>query len=367
MKNSGVSKIQSPEKEIKTSTLWIFELSQTLIRFSVIVLLGWLISAYIGLNTTWIAITAFLGVINTIYTFTLFFLRKRIRKSFRLLKWLHHLSIIVCLVIFSMIVIITGREKSDYFLLFVFYLTIIPLTQIDFPFEETAVSEILISSAYPISIFATGLVKETGIFITKTIFLMVIATANITLSWILKRKHSLLLDANYKLHLMAITDPLTQLYNRSFLQEQLSREVARSKISRNSVSIIVCDIDNFKSFNDEFGHIEGDNMLIQISEIIKSEVRQVDTVARFGGEEFVIILPSTSKKEATVVAERIRKNIEALSEEKFRKRITLTFGVASFPEDARDEIELLRRADRVLLEAKLAGKNRVEICRGMLG
>ncbi len=367
MKNISSSKIDSFNEETKTLTLWIFELTKSLIRFSLIILLGWLISVYNSFSKVSIAIIITLSTINAIYTVFLLLLRKKIMKNFRLLKVLHHFSITVYLVIFSMIVIITGKEKSDYFLLFVLYLTVIPLAQLDFPFEETAFSEILISAAFPVSILFSGPIQETRIFITKMTFLVAIAVANIAFSWVLKRKHNLLLDTSHKLHLTSITDPLTQLYNRRFLQDELNREVIRSKASGSIMSIIVCDIDNFKSFNDECGHIEGDNLLIKISEAIKSEVRQIDTVARFGGEEFVIILPATTRKEAMVVAERIRKKIEFLPQEKFRKKITMTFGVASFPKDARDDIELLRRADRALLEAKLAGKNRVETCRGMLG
>lgn len=367
MKSDQVVKTTTPEKEINSATLWLFELTKTLIRFSVILLLGWLVQKNIGLNQTWVSIIASLFLINVGYIVILFVFKDKLRKNFYLLKLMHHLSLALCLLMFSMMVIATGREKSDYFLIFAFYLTIIPLAQIDFPFKETVISEILISSAYPVSLLLTGPIKEMETFAIRASFLLAIAVANIVFTWILKREHKMLIAANHKLHFMAITDPLTGLYNRRFLREELTREISRSKRSKSSFSIIISDIDNFKNFNDEFGHIEGDNLLIHVSDIMKSEVRQVDIVARFGGEEFAIVLPSASKTEAAKVAERIGKKIEVSSEKNFGKKVTMTFGIASYPEDAKDEIELLIRADRALLEAKLAGKNRVGICQGILG
>lgn len=177
-----------------------------------------------------------------------------------------------------------------------------------------------------------------------------------------------MLHANTRLKNMAITDQLTGLFNRRYLHEELSREIARSRRSSSRrVSVILADLDDFKNFNDEFGHLEGDKLLSFATGIFTKETRQMDLVSRFGGEEFVIMLPSTSKQEACRIAERIRTQFAKMTEEQFGKRLTLSFGVATFPEDAREELELLRRADRAMYEAKALGKNRVNSCVGMLG
>jgi len=116
------------------------------------------------------------------------------------------------------------------------------------------------------------------------------------------------------------------------------------------------DIDNFKAFNDTYGHQAGDSIIREISKIFKDVSRKIDIVARYGGEEFGIILPMTKKEEALVLAERIRKAVETSPR---LKNITISIGVASYPADGNVKEDLISKTDKALYEAKRSGKNRI--------
>ena len=123
------------------------------------------------------------------------------------------------------------------------------------------------------------------------------------------------------------------------------------------------DIDNFKSYNDDFGHIHGNYVLSIVAAIVKKIVRSIDTVARFGGEEFCIILPGTTKENAVLMAERIRTEVDKVCVPEWSsavsRKITISLGVASFPEDTEEQELLIKKADEAMYAAKKAGKNRV--------
>lgn len=166
-----------------------------------------------------------------------------------------------------------------------------------------------------------------------------------------------------KLFEKAIRDPLTNLYNRYFLEEEGKREIDRAKRYRYTVSLIMFDLDDFKRVNDTYGHQEGDKVLIKFAKILKSKVRSTDMPVRYGGEEFIVLLPNTTPNEAVIVAERIRKVME---EVRFRFgseeiKITVSAGIASCePEDCSLET-LIYRADKAMYRAKREGKNRVAL------
>ena len=158
---------------------------------------------------------------------------------------------------------------------------------------------------------------------------------------------------------MAITDGLTGLLNHRRAHEILRQEIKRAKRYQRPLSILMLDVDSFKSFNDTFGHPQGDVLLCSIAKILKRSVRNVDFVGRYGGEEFVVILPETIRSDAFILAERIR---EAIASEPFRAGgqiiyKTVSIGVASFPDDAEEPTELVQMADEALYRAKRAGKN----------
>lgn len=160
---------------------------------------------------------------------------------------------------------------------------------------------------------------------------------------------------------LAITDGLTRLSTHRYFQECLEREVNRAKRFNFIFSLIILDIDNFKSLNDTYGHLEGDKVLIEISKIMRSCVRETDVVARYGGEEFVVILSETDKKGAVITAERIREGVEKYKFIIGGKRIlvTVSIGVSTYPEDAHTKTEIIRQADKALYKAKTSGKNKV--------
>jgi len=169
---------------------------------------------------------------------------------------------------------------------------------------------------------------------------------------------------NAKLHedtiQLAITDGLTGLYNHRYFQEILEDEIARAKRYNLYISLIFIDIDNFKKFNDKYGHQEGDKVLKIVSQSILKSIRQVDCAARYGGEEFAVIMPENDIDSAYIVAERIRENVIADTKEFFSSKtkfVTVTLGVASYPIDALDREELIKRSDEALYHCKNNGKN----------
>jgi len=160
---------------------------------------------------------------------------------------------------------------------------------------------------------------------------------------------------------LSITDGLTDTYLRRYLMERFAEELARAKESKLSLSFIMADLDYFKRCNDSFGHLVGDAVLREIAYAIKKNVREIDLVARFGGEEFLVLLPEADKKGALIVAERIRKAIDTLIIKAYDESIdiTISMGISSFPEDGDLSEELIEKADKALYEAKNEGRNRV--------
>lgn len=151
-------------------------------------------------------------------------------------------------------------------------------------------------------------------------------------------------------------DPLTQLWNRGAFQRKLMEALAAGEQSRQPASLLLVDLDHFKEYNDRVGHLEGDQALVAVGQMLQQATRSGDYVARYGGEEFTVILPETTKLNALKLAERIRLALDQTS-----LPLTLSVGVATFPQDAPGWKELLQQADRALYEAKRLGRNRVVI------
>lgn len=168
---------------------------------------------------------------------------------------------------------------------------------------------------------------------------------------------------NARLEELARTDPLTGLVNRRVLVERVQTEVERARRYESSVTVLMIDLDHFKTINDEHGHLAGDEVLCQVAELLTSAVRAVDMVARYGGEEFVILLPETASVGAATFAERVREKIETqpfVTSAGTAIEITTSIGIASFPGPRIDTVEdLMARADEALYRAKADGRNRV--------
>lgn len=161
---------------------------------------------------------------------------------------------------------------------------------------------------------------------------------------------------------LSIRDPLTNLYNRRFVAEFLQKEIEKAKRERAFLSILLIDLDHFKLINDTFGHHVGDLCLKVFSEVLEKSIRSMDVAGRWGGEEFVVILPKTSRTDAVAVANRIRdflrKNV-VYAEGTKPVNMTTSFGIAVFPEDGEDMNELIKVADGKLYMAKMEGRDRV--------
>ncbi|MBI4549369.1 MAG: sensor domain-containing diguanylate cyclase [Candidatus Omnitrophica bacterium] len=165
---------------------------------------------------------------------------------------------------------------------------------------------------------------------------------------------------NANLYHLAITDGLTQLFINRYFRQKLHDEILRCKRYKHPVSLILTDIDHFKKFNDTYGHQQGDAVLATTAKIYKKIVRDTDIPCRYGGEEFAVILPETDAKGAALAAERLRKEVEAfdypgLKGEKLK--VTISLGVASFPDHGDDVEGLIEKADIALYACKEGGRN----------
>ncbi len=164
-----------------------------------------------------------------------------------------------------------------------------------------------------------------------------------------------------KLKKLSITDGLTRLYNSRHFYNQLKGEVDRSNRYKHPLSLLILDIDRFKDYNDSFGHLEGDKVLVRIGQLIKPLLRKMDSAYRYGGEEFTVILPETEGNEAQTVAQRIRRAVkaEAYSPEGGESvSISISLGVTEYvPKE--DVSDFIQRADKALYGSKESGRDRV--------
>lgn len=182
----------------------------------------------------------------------------------------------------------------------------------------------------------------------------------------LKSRNEQLESMLHTVEAMAITDPLTGLFNRRRFADVLKREFAVTRRYRNTLSCLLIDLDHFKSINDRFGHDAGDQVLKEAARRISGSLREVDLAARYGGEEFAVLLPHTSKTDARIVAERLLSNFRK-QEYKFGDeivRVTASIGVAGNSDVGSGKAEeMIKAADVALYEAKNGGRNRVETFR----
>lgn len=162
---------------------------------------------------------------------------------------------------------------------------------------------------------------------------------------------------------LAILDSLTEVYNRRYFDDIIAREINRSKRYNHQLSLLIIDIDDFKKYNDTYGHPAGDGILKEIGKVLRKSSRNVDFVFRYGGEEFTILLPETGKYGGSVAASRFLSVITTIKisdpESIFQRRITVSIGLASVPDDALTKDDLILKADSALYQAKKLGKNRV--------
>ncbi len=169
--------------------------------------------------------------------------------------------------------------------------------------------------------------------------------------------------ANEELNELSIRDGLTRLYNHRYFYNRLKEEFERAQRYKSILSLFILDVDDFKNYNDKNGHLKGDDVLRTLAEIISKNSRNTDIACRYGGEEFAIILPETSKEGAAIVAERIRRAVQEYEFPNEKSQplgdLTVTIGVSSYPVDSNELDYLVKMADDTLYRAKREGKNKV--------
>ncbi len=172
---------------------------------------------------------------------------------------------------------------------------------------------------------------------------------------------------NAKLYELATKDGLTKLYMYRHFYTLLENEIRRCSRYKHNSSLLMIDIDNFKSINDIYGHLSGDQILREISSQIRDTVRKIDIPARYGGEEFAVILPETTKEDAVIIANRIRRNIEALNIKVLNTKeikVTISLGIAQYDFKSLDPKYIIEMADKALYNSKNNGKNVVSVYNG---
>lgn len=168
-------------------------------------------------------------------------------------------------------------------------------------------------------------------------------------------------EVQRKLRQLSETDALTGLYNRRKLIETLDERLDVFVRERTQTSVLIFDLDNFKRLNDEMGHHAGDAAFVEIARLCRENLRQSDVVARFGGDEFVVVMPETRRDDAVEIAEHLRKHVPITLRQTLRYESTISGGISEFGSPDRFSSDILRRADEGMYLAKRAGRNRVSV------
>lgn len=175
----------------------------------------------------------------------------------------------------------------------------------------------------------------------------------------MSRYHRQVLKSREKLGRLANRDRLTGIFNRGYFDKKIVQLVEEFRRARSHLSLIFIDIDHFKKINDTFGHARGDAALKVVAHLVRSALRQDDVVVRYGGEEFVVLCLNMKSNDAYATAESLRRLIEETAPEILNFKITVSCGIASFPEQCPGAQALIECADRALYQAKASGRNRV--------
>jgi diguanylate cyclase (GGDEF)-like protein len=255
----------------------------------------------------------------------------------------------------TLLVLLTGGPASPFF--FTFPLLVGGAALVVSPRVTFALASIA-SLAYLLAIAPPG---------SGPISQVTVATAGINLTALVLLSYVAMVIAREQRHArdaairLSTIDPLTGLFNRTFFFAAVDREIARSARSNRGFCVLMMDLDELKTINDRNGHYFGDLVLRGVGEVIRSGVRRIDTAARYGGDEFVVLLPETDPTGAYVLAEKVRIGVTELDVPVGATRIesSISVGVVSYPHDGRTSDELLISADQAMYASKRGGKNRV--------
>ena len=255
----------------------------------------------------------------------------------------------------TLLVLLTGAENSPFFFTFPLIVggaALVVSPRITFALAAVASLGYIFATAVPGSgPVAPVTVAKVGINLTALVLLAYVAT-------VIAREQRVARDAAVRL---STVDPLTSLFNRTFFFAAVDREIARSLRSTRGFCLLMMDVDELKAINDRVGHYQGDRVLRAVGEVIETSIRRIDTAARYGGDEFVVVLPETDPTGAFVLAEKIRIGVRSMPLELplGAPRPSLSVGVVAYPDDGRGVDELMISADNAMYVSKRAGKDRV--------
>jgi diguanylate cyclase (GGDEF)-like protein len=259
----------------------------------------------------------------------------------------------VAITLAALLVVFTGREASPFF--FVFPLIVGGAALVVSP-NVTVVLAAVASFAYLVAVLAgpdANVTRETAATLAVNLTALILLAY---VAMVIAREQRRSRDEAIRL---STVDPLTGLFNRTFFFAAADREIARSARSGRGFCILMMDLDELKTINDRHGHYQGDEALRGVGRVIRDGVRRIDTAARYGGDEFVVLLPETDPTGAYVLAEKIRMGVADLQLTGTDLRTTLSVGVVAYPYDGRTTDELLISADQAMYASKRMGKNRV--------
>ena len=255
----------------------------------------------------------------------------------------------------TLLVLLTGGDKSPFFFTFPLIVggaALVVTPRVTFGLAAVASLGYLVAVTVPGNgPITTNTVAIVGINLTALVLLAYVAM-------VIAREQRRARDAAIRL---STIDSLTGLYNRSYFFTAVDREIARSARSNRGFCLLMMDLDELKPINDKYGHYFGDRVLRGVGEVVRNGVRRIDTAARYGGDEFVALLPETDPTGAHVLAEKVRIGVTELdiSVSGVRIEASMSVGVVSFPQDGRTSDELMISADQAMYASKRSGKNRV--------
>jgi diguanylate cyclase (GGDEF)-like protein len=259
----------------------------------------------------------------------------------------------VALTLATLLVVFTGRDESPFF--FVFPLIVGGAALVVSPRVTVALATagtlgyLVALTAGPPGGLGAETVARVGINLTALILLAYVAM-------VIAREQRRARDAAIR---MSTVDSLTGLFNRAYFFAAVEREIARSARTSRGFCLLMMDLDELKTINDRYGHFIGDRVLGAVGGVIRDGVRRIDTAARYGGDEFVVLLPETEVSGAWVLAEKIRLGVSEVLVPGSEARASMSVGVVTFPEDGHTADELLIAADQAMYASKRTGKNRV--------
>jgi diguanylate cyclase (GGDEF)-like protein len=254
----------------------------------------------------------------------------------------------------TLLVLLTGSQNSPFFFTFPLIVggaALVVSPRVTFALAAIASLGYIIATALPAGPVLPVTVAKVGINLTALVLLAYVAT-------VIAREQRNARDAAIRL---STVDPLTSLYNRTYFFAAVDREIARSLRTDRGFCLLMMDLDELKTINDRYGHYFGDQVIQGVGDVISTGVRKIDTAARYGGDEFVVLLPETDPTGAWVLAEKVRIGVNELEISVAGANIpaSISVGVVNFPDDGRTADELMISADQAMYASKRAGKNRV--------